>query len=263
MQLRSRFLLLFVFVALAHAGAASGQLLSEQGTRFDGPVCEPPISTCSFGPEAGSLTSSLPGLRDDCPLGFSCACVPSCEDCDDCDAQVCIPDPSRECKTACDCNPGLGCFDGRCIAGFAPVFCCDSDTCPADQPCQRRNGAWERCEADPGDPMCRERIERVSRAIRRVVEKNSSCRHDSDCVAIRSGTECRGSCGAYVNRWRADRVKRKVERLDRKICSDFEEDGGNFEAVACLAVVLKPGCVDNRCTGVLGGDFLQTIDLRP
>ncbi len=97
--------------------------------------------------------------------------------------------------------------------------------------------------------MCRERIERVSLAIRKVIEKNSSCRNDSDCVGIRSGTECRGSCGAYVNRWRADRVKRKIERLDRKICSDFEEDGCSFEAVACPAVILNPGCVNNRCTG--------------
>ena len=115
--------------------------------------------------------------------------------------------------------------------------------------------------------MCRERIERVSRAIRKVIKKNSSCRADSDCVGINPGTECRGSCGAYVNRWRADRVKRKIERLDRKFCSDFEEDGRRFEAVACPAApagILMPSCVDNRCTsGVSRGGFLQTIDLRP
>ena len=252
MQLRSRFLLLVVLVALAHAGAASGQFLTEH-TLFDRAICEPPISTCSFGPEfADSLTSSIPGLRDDCPLGFSCACVPSCEDCDDCDAQVCIPDPSRECKTACDCSPGLGCFDGRCIAGFAPVFCCDSDICPAGQQCQRRNGEMARCERDPGDPVCRERIDLVVRAIRKVVERNSRCRHDSDCVIIDTRTECRGSCGAVVNRRRARWVKRRIDRLDRKICGDFEEDGCTFEPVACPRVIQQPACVDNRCTAVPG-----------
>ncbi len=248
MQLRSRFLLLAVFVALAHAGTASGQVLPESDTTFDGHICEPPISTCRIVPYmADSLTSSVLVLRDDCPLGYSCACVPSCPVCTDCDAQVCIPDPSRRCDTACDCEPGLGCFDGRCIAGFAPVFCCDSDICPAGQQCQRRNGEMERCGRDPVDPVCRERIDLVSRAIREVVERNSRCRKDRDCVVIDSRTECVGSCGVYVNRRRADRVRRRIERLDRKICGDFEKDGCTFEPVFCLAVVLQPSCVDNRC----------------
>ena len=98
--------------------------------------------------------------------------------------------------------------------------------------------------------MCRERIERVTREIRKVVEHNSRCRHDRDCVAIDTRTECVGSCGAYVSRERADRVEHKIDRLDRKLCGDFEEDGCSFEAVACPAVVLQPGCRDNRCTGV-------------
>ena len=250
MQLRSRFLLFAVFVALTHAGTASGQVFSEQDTMFDLLICEPPISTCSFGPGPDDTRFfPVPGLRDDCPPGYSCTCVPSCPICTDWDAQVCIPDPSRRCNTACDCEPGLGCFDGRCIAGFAPVFCCDSDICPADEQCQRRNGEMARCGRDSGDPVCRERIDLVVRAIRKIVEKNSRCRDDSDCVVIDSRTECVGSCGVYVNRRRADRVKPRIERLDRKICGDFEEDGCTFEPVFCLAVILQPSCVDNRCTG--------------
>ena len=253
MQLCTRFLFLAVFVALAQAGAASGQVLSEQDTMFDEPICEPPISTCRIVPYmADSLTSSVVVLRDDCPPGYSCTCVPSCPVCRDCDAQVCIPDPSRRCETACDCEPGLGCFDGVCIAGFAPVFCCDSDICPAGQQCQRRNGEMERCEVDSGDPVCRERIELVSRAIQELVERNSRCRRDRDCVEIDASTQCVGSCGVYVNRRRAHRVQRGIERLDRKICGDFVEDGCAFGPVFCLAVVRQPGCVDNRCTAVPG-----------
>ncbi len=266
MLFRGRFFVLLVLVALAHAGAASGQSYTAQEAPLDRSICEPPISTCGFGLTlSDSLTSSHPVSRDDCPLGYSCACVPSCEECDDCDAQVCLPDPTRECNTACDCEPGLACLDGRCIVGFAPVFCCDADICPADQQCQRRTGEWERCERDPGDPMCGKRVEQASRAIRKIIHKNKNlrCRVDSDCVWINAGTECGSSCGAVVNRSRANRVKRKIEQVDRKFCSDFEEKGCDFEAVACLPVILMPSCVENRCAGSLDGDFFPTVDLQP
>ncbi len=100
--------------------------------------------------------------------------------------------------------------------------------------------------------MCRKRIDLVSRAIRKVVERNSRCRKDSDCVGINARTECVGSCGVYVNRRRAHRVERRIDRLDRKICGDFEEDGCTFERMFCLAVVLQPVCVDNQCRAVPG-----------
>ena len=116
MLLRARFLLLAVLILFAPSGAAFAQdVLAEDGI-FDRPICEPPISTCRFGPDIhDSLTSTVPVPQDSCPLGFSCTCVPSCPECDDCDAQVCVPDPSRQCETACDCRPGLGCFDNRWI----------------------------------------------------------------------------------------------------------------------------------------------------
>ena len=94
------------------------------------------------------------------------------------------------------------------------------------------------------------RLHHISSEIQKVIERNGSCRNDSDCVGIHTGTECSGSCGAYVNRKRADRVRRKIKRLDRKICGEFEEDGCTFQQVFCLATSLQPGCVDNRCAGV-------------
>lgn len=99
--------------------------------------CPAPVSTC--GDSLGALA--------DCPPGFHCTCVPSCPNCRDCAARVCVADPPRECRTACDCEPGLGCFDGQCIAGFAPVFCCEGRQCPAGEQCQHRDGPMDRCGA--------------------------------------------------------------------------------------------------------------------
>ncbi|MFQ5514050.1 MAG: hypothetical protein ACE5FG_06380 [Myxococcota bacterium] len=119
------------------------------------PVCPAPISTCRILeidpnlplPLDPSLASPevLPIPLIPCPPGYECVCVPSCPRCDDCAAQVCV-EAKAECRTACDCPPGLGCFDGRCIAGFAPVYCCDSDVCPAGQQCQHRDGSMGRCK---------------------------------------------------------------------------------------------------------------------
>lgn len=98
-------------------------------------ICPAPISTCQEQADAPAK----------CPTGYRCACVPSCPTCRDCAAQVCVPELSKHCRTACDCSPGLMCDDGRCIAGFAPVFCCESDRCPVGQQCQHRDGRLDRC----------------------------------------------------------------------------------------------------------------------
>lgn len=76
---------------------------------------------------------------DVCPAGEQCQSGRTGE------LGRCPERPIRECRTACDCPPGLGCFEGRCIAGFAPVFCCDGDVCPAGQQCQHRDGSMARC----------------------------------------------------------------------------------------------------------------------
>ncbi|MGH7788108.1 MAG: hypothetical protein ACRERC_14645 [Candidatus Binatia bacterium] len=97
------------------------------------PLCPAPVSTCKSDDAAS------------CPAGYRCACVPSCPACRDCDAQVCVPELSRQCRTACDCPPGLGCEAERCVAGTAPVFCCESERCPLGQPCQHGDGRADRC----------------------------------------------------------------------------------------------------------------------
>jgi hypothetical protein len=114
---------------------AAGPLRALETPRTDG-LCPAPISTCQV--DAASDEAS-------CPDGYRCACVPSCPTCRDCAAQVCVPEPSKPCQTACDCSPGLACDGGRCVAGSAPVFCCEADRCPIGQQCEHRDGTADRC----------------------------------------------------------------------------------------------------------------------
>ncbi len=122
---------------------------SAHAQNVGGDMCPAPISVCRRFPvaelDAGGL-APVP-IAEPCPDGYRCACVPSCPLCADCAAEVCIvADKEPECRTACDCDPGLGCFDGRCIAGFAPVYCCDADVCPAGEQCQHADGRMDHCD---------------------------------------------------------------------------------------------------------------------
>lgn len=211
------------------------------------PVCEPPISTCRTLPEAAS---EVPLAGELCPPGATCICVPSCPECDDCAASVCVPEQRSECRSACDCAPGLGCFDGRCIAGitqrFAPVFCCDGGTCPTGQLCQERGGEMGRCE-DAMEVSCRRRLDKVQRRIGRWVERASACEVDADCVRVETSTECLGTCGEFVNRRFADRIERGRQKLDRRVCSDYQADGCPYATPTCVSS--SPHCVKGRCQG--------------
>ena len=55
------------------------------------------------------------------------------------------------CASACDCDPGLACFNRQCVAGFAPVYCCTSNTCPSGSSCQFPTRNFSRCgQGDAG-----------------------------------------------------------------------------------------------------------------
>lgn len=263
MQLRHNVLVfaIFAIAVIGHSGSALAGPDDASFDSFDRLTCEPPLQTCEF---LDSLFDNerahLGTPADTCPRQYSCQCVPSCPSCRDCAAQICLRDPSRECTTACDCSPGLGCFGGRCIAGFAPVFCCDpeffpigppQDTCPAGQQCQHRDGSFDTCpDDDPDDQMCRERVEKVTRSISRVVKRLSHCRRSEDCTHIDTSTECLGTCGEFVNADRARLAKRIINQLDRKICSDFNEKGCGTAIPICVHET--PVCIRNRCVGVAG-----------
>ncbi len=219
---------------------APGAALAGDGLEFDDRVCRPPISTCGPVVNGDALGWQI------CPPGSTCACVPSCPACEDCAVRVCVADASHECKTACDCAPGLGCFHGQCRAGFAPVFCCDARLCPAEEFCQHRSGEHDRCTAP--DPMCTERLRKLNHKIARLVHRASRCEADRDCVHIGTSTQCGGSCGAFINERFEEKVGRRIERLDEKICDGFREDGCPFATPACQAV--RGVCVEGRCAGV-------------
>jgi hypothetical protein len=206
-------------------------------------MCPAPISVCQ--PTIAGDPSIVPSPNP-CPDGYSCVCVPSCPECADCAAQVCMPSP-RECKTACDCDPGLGCFEGRCIAGFAPVFCCERDECPSFGVCQSQSGEYERCDG----PMCERRLRLSRLKIKRVVRRASRCETANQCVRVDTGTQCRGSCGAWVNRLYAQPVERIVGRIDRRICDGYQADGCPYATPGCLAE--RGVCRRGRCRGVPAG----------
>lgn len=237
-------LLACLLLVLIFGGVTTTSLAQDELSIAPVVVCEPPISTCRQFPIPLASRPDIYPVPDDCPAGFACTCVPSCPECDDCAAQVCVRGPSRECRTACDCAPGLGCFDGQCIAGFAPVYCCDSGICPAGEMCQSEAGGMGRCKPDPS---CGERVQKVSRLIQAAVERANRCDADRDCVRVSTDTECGGTCGAYVNRERAKHFEKAVDWFDAKICSDYQKDGCPFATPGCLATV--PRCVNHRCEG--------------
>ena len=104
-----------------------------EGVPGDGPVVEP---TCLEGQER----------RHTCPDGSE---VPWCK-CEN-GRWACVADPSIACKTPvctghCDCPQGMMCAaGGLCVAGKAPVYCCDRKGCPSGQPCYHRDGSQGTC----------------------------------------------------------------------------------------------------------------------
>ncbi len=155
-----------------------------------------------------------------------------------------VCDPNAECKTACDCEPGLACVRGECRPSHKRVFCCDSDVCPADAFCQDRHGEFDTCF----DPKCEQRARRVAKTIDRWVRRASECEVASDCTQIGTSTGCGGTCGAYVNEKFFDPLSKKIRWLDERVCSTYQEDGCPFATPACLPT--RAACIENRCVGV-------------
>jgi len=96
-------------------------------------MCPAPISTCDD-------ADAVP-----CPPWYDCTCVPSCIDCRDCAAKVCVATTQIACHSQCDCEPGLACIGAYCQPGQPSAYCCESDRCPDGEPCQHQNGSPGQC----------------------------------------------------------------------------------------------------------------------
>jgi len=88
-----------------------------------------PVYCCGADPCPGNEQCQYPDGRSS-----SCGCLPTP-----------TPTPEEECETACDCPTGLFCYAGQCHVGIVPVYCCDSDTCPAGEQCEQRDGTPTVC----------------------------------------------------------------------------------------------------------------------
>jgi hypothetical protein len=220
----ARHYLAFVAVAVLSAGTADAQFPGDEL------VCPAPVAVC--GPGHG-----------ECPDGTECVCVSSCPACDDCAAFVCI-DRKAECDSACDCPGTLGCFDGQCIAGFAPVYCCDHGECPSGQQCEFENGEISRCDFSTCDT--RRRLLRAT--IDQMVANHSACRTDEQCVWAPARSDCDSArCGVYVRRSFSDRFDRRFQRLNRRLCADYIADGCIRRDSECGGK--QPVCDNGRCSG--------------
>jgi hypothetical protein len=49
------------------------------------------------------------------------------------------------CMTACDCMPGLGCFNQHCVVTNNPIYCCGATPCPNGAFCEHSGGGFGRC----------------------------------------------------------------------------------------------------------------------
>ena len=213
---------LAIVVSFVVASAAPGRAVEPASTEL---VCPAPISTCQSDAEPACPTGyrctcvpSCPTCRDcaaqvcvpdinkhcrtacDCPPGLTCddgRCAAGLTPVFCCESERCPvgqqcqhgdgrPDRcGQQCQTACDCEPGLGCFDGQCIAGFAPVFCCEGDQCSAGQQCQHRDGRQDRC-----GQTCTTQAWRCDNT-------GSSCGQDRVCTCSAACPDCE-NCGPGV-----------------------------------------------------------------
>jgi hypothetical protein len=58
------------------------------------------------------------------------------------------------CKTACDCQTGLGCLNNACYASnLGKLYCCSSSICPSGSFCQTNTGNYGMCGGMGGGPF--------------------------------------------------------------------------------------------------------------
>jgi hypothetical protein len=85
----------------------------------------------------------------------------------------------------------------------------------------------------------------VMRRVARLVGRASRCSRDDECLRVETGTRCAGTCGAWVHRRHAGRVRSFVDHLDQRHCGAYREAGCPFATPRCAAEVGR--CLQGRC----------------
>jgi hypothetical protein len=57
------------------------------------------------------------------------------------------------CSTACDCQPGLSCYNGKCGTGGMAYYCCTATMCPNGSTCQDDTGKISTCGGGTSTPV--------------------------------------------------------------------------------------------------------------
>jgi len=94
-------------------------------------------------------------------------------------------------------------------------------------------------------PKGEEALAKVEERIDKWVGRKNRCENASDCVHIDTSTGCRGTCGAFVNAEKRDKVASKLERADEKFCTDYIGDGCPYSTPSC--VPREAVCIEGRC----------------
>ncbi|MEE2643639.1 MAG: hypothetical protein VYD19_01790, partial [Myxococcota bacterium] len=62
--------------------------------------------------------------------------------------------PASRCRSACDCEMGLSCYEGLCQPGGEIGFCCEADPCPGGARCEDQQGVEGVCLGDRCQSAC-------------------------------------------------------------------------------------------------------------
>ena len=62
--------------------------------------------------------------------------------------------PGGACKSLCDCQQGLACAGGTCVAVTPPRYCCDKPGCPLKSFCFKASGLFGFCATATNPPPC-------------------------------------------------------------------------------------------------------------
>ena len=148
-----------------------------------------------------------------------------------------------------------GAVDAASSSGAADTASSDSgatDTASSD------SGAADTaqgCKAtefeDPTDSTCKEATcptmsKSLTAAIAALVDASNTCTADTDCDVVQTGTGCRGTCGAAINKQAKTGFGGKLATIDDKVCKKTGYPGKcGYSTPSCIQPT--PGCVAGKC----------------